>query len=272
MSFPLSSKTTMSQNSRKPKSNINNKVLRTKNSKAYKNSKASRSYSHTVLSRIRGFTHELKNQNGSVSRSISLEAANVARDFMNIDQIYPLRLGAYTTVTATGVTGTINSYFNFSDLIQLSPDWTSIANVFDACVLDSIAADWVPLSQGFNVAQPTATGIAFDDDAGFTPNSYNTIVSYTTSEIFCPCVQGSTLTTEANSTGFRPAHTSYRRPFRDKDNEPVSDTPTTGWIKTSDPSQLTGSMLVYNSAVSATSNINCYQCFLTFSMRFRFAR
>jgi hypothetical protein len=186
--------------------------------------------------------------------------------------IYHIRIGATTTITTTGVSGTINSYQDWSDLLGLANDWTSIANIFDAIVVDGLTVDLVPSSSAFNVAAPGPTTFVFDDDDGYNPGSLASQIAYHNCCVVNPAIQGATLATEANSTGFKPIHLEYKRSSRPSDRDEVLDAASAGWVKTSDISVLTGSFIFFNPSVSSSSGVTAYTGFYQFDCRLRFTR
>jgi len=195
---------------------------------------------------------------------------NVARGMFGGDRTYEFyAASAERTIFASNViVGSISFVRDwYADLIS-SNNWTALAAIFDEFTILEAEYSFVPSSAGFNVASPAPTYIAFDDDnVGVAPTSAAVMLTYPNVKMFCPAVQGATLATEANSTGFHPIKFRHSRPYPISPSPLVSG-PTTGWTTTAAPSNLLGEMIMWNTNVIGSTTL-CYYFIVQFKVAFR---
>jgi len=203
---------------------------------------------------------------------------SVMRSMLSTTSVYALRI-AYgggaggNTFLAAGATGTVSIQSNFTTLMVLSSDWAGLAALFDEFLLEEIMYQLSPVSVGFNVTSPAPVAMAFDDDGNASlTNGYDAVMAYASAKLWCPAVQGNTIATEANSTGFHPITMHYRRPYHVSNNAPVINAQGTGWIDMATPANLLGSFLIYSSGVNASNNVPVYQYVVSFLIKFRCRR
>jgi hypothetical protein len=227
-------------------------------------------------------------QHPAVQKALQLLHSNLLEDeksspiiaaarSMLSEGVYRIRLAygnGYTGVffTAIGTTGVLAYSRAFYSDISSSSDWSALASLFDECIMDDVEYHMIPYSAGFNVSTPGITVTAFDDDGTPPTLTYDSVASYQGSQFHCPAVQGSTLGTEANSTGFKPITLRYKRPYHVSDNQPMVQDYTTGWIDVAAINQLLGNVLVYNNQVNSSNNVAVYQYVFVGHMRFRCRR
>jgi hypothetical protein len=192
--------------------------------------------------------------------------------------VYNFRLGygggsTGSFFTATGTTNVLAVARSLYLDMTSATDWTALNGLFDEFLWEESQYHLVPISAGFNTASPAMTALAFDDDGlSSAPSSYDTMTAYSNSRYLCPAVQGATLATEANSTGFHPFVFSCKRQYHVADNAPVINAPGTGWIDIGTPANLLGSFLLFNFNVSASNNVAVYQYVAVMTVKFRCRR
>jgi hypothetical protein len=197
---------------------------------------------------------------------------SMARGMFDGDREYEFLVGGSGTVTAASTLGYISfAQFLYSEITSCA-NWTGLAAIFDEFAFLKVRHEFVPYSAGFNTGSPQPTTIAYDDDGvSSAPTSYNTVLAYPTAKVFCPALQGATLATEANSTGFHPFTTHHQRPYP-LGPGPVVNASTTGWVDIATPSDMLGSWIMYNGGVSTSSNVVCYSYFFRYHLAFRCIR
>jgi hypothetical protein len=195
-----------------------------------------------------------------------------ARGILGSGMKFELDVNSGGSITALGSAGVISQNLIWSTDMANSDLWSSLATVFDEVAIASVVYDLVPYNPAFNVSSPGLTIIAHDNDGPPTAG-YNgeTVAVYQNSEVFCPTLQGSTLGTEANSTGFKPIRLHFSRADQVPWNGPVvTGTTTTGWVSAASPSNIVGGTLVYNGVVNTTNNCIAYSYIARIKARFRF--
>jgi hypothetical protein len=197
---------------------------------------------------------------------------NMARGMFDGDREYKFLIGGSGTVNANSTLGTISiTQLMYSEITSCA-NWTGLAAIFDEFAFLRVKHQFVPYSAGFNTSSPQPTTIAYDDDgASSAPTSYNTVLAYPTARVFCPALQGATLATEANSTGFYPLETHHTRPYP-LGPGPVVNASTTGWVDIATPSDMLGNWIMYNASVSTSNNATCYSYFFRYECAFRCVR
>jgi hypothetical protein len=208
----------------------------------------------------------------SREQSLTVDALrSVVRGMFGGDRAYSFYLGsAERYVTAFSTVGVVNFIRTISADLITAGNWSALASVFDEFTIRRIKYSFVPLSSGFNVTAPGPTYISFDDDgAPGAPTSAAAVTAYPNSKMFCPAIQGSTLATEANSTGFSPIHFDHERPYPVNTNGPAVLATSTGWVSTATPSNVLGDLMVYNSSCTSSSNAAVYSYIVQFDVLFR---
>jgi len=190
------------------------------------------------------------------------------------NRVYSFYLSHVGSFAATSTTGILSINQNITTDIQGCGIWSALATIFDEFTLDVAHYNLVPTGNGFNTANPAPTIFAFDDDAlSSTPAAYDTVAAYPSSRLFCPALQGATLSTESNSTGFYPIRMAMIRQTRAPDNGPVTGNSTSsGWIDIGAPNNLLGTFIGFNNGVSITNGAIVYIYQAVFECRFRFVR
>jgi len=200
----------------------------------------------------------------------------VIRGMFNGNQTYHFYLGSVFVPTTYTTTGTIATVQPFYTDITNSLNWSPLSSIFDEFALVEIKHSLCPISSAFNAAMPYPTFTAYDDDGGLTASGLyglaQGIVQYATVKMHCPAVQGATLATEANSTGFHPITTSFTRPYDANSGPALVNTYTTGWCSVGGPTYLLGSYYIYNGSVSASSSVSAYYVMTQTKVAFRFTR
>jgi hypothetical protein len=201
-----------------------------------------------------------------------LTIKSMARGMFNGDRTYKFYLAIFGGLFNTSTTGVLYQSTNFTTDMQAASNWSALASIFDEFTFLAVKIELVPSSPGFNTSSPAPTILAFDDD-GNPPysGSYNAVAAYPTSRLICPAVQGSTLGTEANSTGLHPYTTTHRRPY-DSSTGPSVNAPTTGWVDMGTPNNLLGSWITYNNSGNTTNNVQLYSYLAQYEAAFRFVR
>jgi hypothetical protein len=151
-----------------------------------------------------------------------------------------------------------------------------LASIFDEFTFIRVKHHISPISGGFNVSSPGATFLCYDDDGGVTAATiYSSgaplLCQYPTCKMFNPAIQGATLATEANSTGFRPIEMEYSRTYNPL-NAASFNTETTGWVDCASPNNLLGSMYYFNGSVSGSNSIPIFLVYYQYEVAFRFVR
>jgi len=211
-----------------------------------------------------------------------LGLTSMLKAMISPNHVYKFQLGYGGGATGNYITcnttlGVISAVITWPSIAAASSDWTAVSSLFDEYTIDTFSADLTPQSAGFNLASPGLTVTAMDDDGGVSvanlnSNGYDLLLGYSTFQAWCPAVQGSTLTTEANSTGFHPIRIRYTRPFPAKDNDVCVNGATTGWTDIASPSNNIGSFCIFNSDMSTTNNANAYQYVAWVTIRTRCRR
>jgi hypothetical protein len=226
------------------------------------------------VSKLQFVLTEMKADPTTDSAYIALRG--MVRGMFGGDRPYHFLMGSAGGITTYTTTGTISSVINFTSDIQVSNNWTPLSGIFDEFCYVKSKHQFSPYGGGFNVASPSPTFTAFDDDgiaSAATLYSGGTIFisAYPTCKMACPAIQGSTLTSEANSTGFEPYTRHHSRPYA-ANVGPVVNAQSTGWIDVATPNNMLGALLTYNPTVSGTNNVNAYFYFCQYEVAFRCVR
>jgi len=188
------------------------------------------------------------------------------------DRPYNFYMANVGNITTFSTTGTIATVINFYTDISAADNWTALASIFDEFTYVRSNHQFSPFSNAFNISNPDPTFTAFDDDGiSAVPSSELQVTAYPTCKMMCPAIQGATLATEANSTGFYPYRRDHARPYPHT-NSSVSNVQTTGWVDCASPSYLLGCLLMFNGAVSASSNTVAYRYMAQYEVAFRCVR
>jgi hypothetical protein len=209
---------------------------------------------------------------GAPYADLILSMKTTMRSMFDGDRPYHFFVGSTGFVTCFGTVGNIASNITFAADLVVAQNWSALVSLFDEFAYVKSQHEFSPLANAFNVAGPGSTFTAFDDDglAGV-PTSNLQLASYPSVKMHCPAVQGATLTTEANSTGFKPISIRHSRPYPLTPG-PVVNAASTGWVDCGTPSNLLGSLLVFNSNVSTTNNAYAYVYLALFEIAFRCVR
>lgn len=285
---------TMSSSSKKLRfeSFVGQKSNKNNNKKVSKAKAVTRRYtfiSHPLLKCIHEMADKVLFENSDeknpsnkwvIAKNIGILSA--MRAMIRQDAVYHFQIGfgggqTGSFVISYSTLGIVANVQNHVSNLTASSDWSGLAALFDEFTIDHVTYHLSPISGGFNVANPGMTCIAIDDDGGVSASTlasvgYDLLLGYPTVSLHCPAVQGATLATEANSTGFRPINISYRRPFPPRDHDPVINAPTSGWVDIATPSNYLGSWLVFNSSVTSSNNTNVYQYVFQCTVRMRARR
>jgi hypothetical protein len=213
------------------------------------------------------------------SNDLKLSLRTTMRGLFDGDKAYHIYVGYVVIDTAYTNTGSISQVHPFYNDISQSANWSALSAIFDEYAYIKSEHSLVPIDSAFNVATPYPTLTAFDDDGGQTPSSLysggaNLLAQYPTCKLWCPALQGATLATQANSTGFKPIKHSHKRPYPLSDSPAVggSSTTSTGWVDIASYTDLAGCFMVFNAGVSTSTNANAYWYFAQYEVAFRLVR
>jgi len=179
------------------------------------------------------------------------------------NQVFHMYMGTQvnwsSVSTVLGIGAAINSY------ITACGNWSSLASVFDAAILDSFELEISPYGSS---AGPLLVAYDADNTTGISPSAA-TLLNYANCKAYAPSPGGPTALAAGDNPGYtRLSNFSHDLwPHVANNSLEVSATSTTGWFDTGNPTNCLGEVLAFNNSTSSSTVI--YQVIVRVYMRFR---